>query len=72
VNLASELCQTVGEELFFFILRIFLEVGETQNLPSKIWQIFGDAQCLSFHFCELVFRVLRATPTVWQINLASI
>jgi hypothetical protein len=33
--LASELCQTVGEELFF-IWHIFLEVGKTQDLPTKI------------------------------------
>jgi hypothetical protein len=40
--LASKLCQTVGEELFF-TLHIFLEVGKTQDLPSKIWQTLGDA-----------------------------
>jgi hypothetical protein len=37
LDLASELCQTVGEELFF-TLHIFLEVGKTRNLWSKIWQ----------------------------------
>jgi hypothetical protein len=41
--LASELCQTVGDELFF-TLYIFLEVGKTQDLPSKIWQTLGDAR----------------------------
>jgi hypothetical protein len=40
--LASELCQTVGDELFF-TWHIFLEVGKTQDLPSKIWQTLGDA-----------------------------
>jgi hypothetical protein len=27
----------------FFTLHIFLEVGKTQDLPSKIWQTLGDA-----------------------------
>jgi hypothetical protein len=47
--LASELCQTVRDEFFFFTLHSFLEVGKTQDLPSKFWQTLGDA--------------LRATPT---------
>jgi hypothetical protein len=38
--LASELCQTVGDE-FFFTLYSFLEVGKTQDLPSKFWQTLG-------------------------------
>jgi hypothetical protein len=33
--LASELCQIVGDE-HFFTLHIFLGVGKTQDLPSKI------------------------------------
>jgi hypothetical protein len=40
--LASELCQTVGDE-FFFTLHSFLEVGKTQDLPSKFWQTLRDA-----------------------------
>jgi hypothetical protein len=27
----------------FFTWHIFLEVGKTQDLPSKIWQTLGDA-----------------------------
>jgi hypothetical protein len=27
----------------FFIWHIFLEVGKTQDLPSKIWQTLADA-----------------------------
>jgi hypothetical protein len=27
----------------FFTLHILLEVGKTQDLPSKIWQTLGDA-----------------------------
>jgi hypothetical protein len=27
----------------FFTLHSFLEVGKTQDLPSKIWQTLGDA-----------------------------
>jgi hypothetical protein len=41
--LTSELCQTVGDEFFFFTLHSFLEVGKTQDLPSKFWQTLGDA-----------------------------
>jgi hypothetical protein len=40
--LVSELCQIVGDELFF-TWHTFLEVGKTQDLPSKIWQTLGDA-----------------------------
>jgi len=27
----------------FFTWHIFLEVGKTQDMPSKIWQTLGDA-----------------------------
>jgi hypothetical protein len=27
----------------FFTCHIFLQVGKTQDLPSKIWQTVGDA-----------------------------
>jgi len=37
LGLANELCQTIGDELFFFTWHIFLAVGKTQDLPSKIW-----------------------------------
>jgi hypothetical protein len=40
--LASELCQTIGDNSFF-TLHIFLEVGKTQDLTSKFWQTLGDA-----------------------------
>jgi hypothetical protein len=42
MDLAIELYQTVGYELFF-TLHIFLEVGKTQDLQSKIWQTLGNA-----------------------------
>jgi hypothetical protein len=42
LDLTSELCQTVGDE-FFFTLHSFLEVGKTQDLPSKFWQTLRDA-----------------------------
>ena len=35
LGLASELCQTIGDELFFY-LTYLLEVGKTQDLPNKI------------------------------------
>jgi hypothetical protein len=40
--LTGELCQIVGDGLFF-TWHIFLEVGKTQDLPSKICQTVGDA-----------------------------
>jgi hypothetical protein len=30
-------------EMIFFTLHSFLEVGKTQDLPSKFWQTLGDA-----------------------------
>jgi hypothetical protein len=42
MGLASELCQIVGDELFF-TLHIFLKVGKTQDLSSRILQTLGDA-----------------------------
>jgi hypothetical protein len=50
MDLASELCQTVGDEFFFFILHNFLEVGKTQDLQSKFWQTLRDALTLRFQF----------------------
>ena len=32
----------------FFILHIFLEIGKTQDMSSKIWQTLGDALSPSF------------------------
>jgi hypothetical protein len=32
----------------FFTLHSFLEVGKTQDLPSKFWQTLGDALTNSF------------------------
>jgi hypothetical protein len=40
--LTSELCQIIADELFFFTWHIFLKVGQTQDLPSKIWQTLED------------------------------
>jgi hypothetical protein len=40
--LASELCQIVGDELFF-TWHIFLEIGKIQDLSNKICQTLGDA-----------------------------
>jgi hypothetical protein len=39
----------------FFTLHNFLEVGKTHDLPSKFWQILGDA--------------LRASPPICRIEL---
>jgi hypothetical protein len=32
----------------FFTLHSFLEVGKTQDLPSKFWQTLGDAPILRY------------------------
>jgi hypothetical protein len=32
----------------FFTLHSFLEVGKTQDLPSKFWQTLGDALTIKF------------------------
>jgi hypothetical protein len=32
----------------FFTLHSFLEVGNTQDLPSKFWQTLGDALLITF------------------------
>jgi hypothetical protein len=37
LDLTNELCQTVGDELFFYFAYLFKRVGKTQDLPiSKI------------------------------------
>jgi hypothetical protein len=38
----------------FFTWHIFLEVGKTQDLPSKIWQILGDALRLTMKGNEIL------------------
>jgi hypothetical protein len=35
----------------FFTLHSFLEVGKTQDLPSKFWQTLGDALMNTAEFC---------------------
>jgi hypothetical protein len=32
----------------FFTWYTFLEIGKTQDLPTKIWQTLGDAQLQEF------------------------
>jgi hypothetical protein len=54
--LASELCQTVGDE-FFLTLHSFLEVGKTQDLPSKFWQTLGDALTTDLFFKNVRYEV---------------
>jgi hypothetical protein len=44
----------------FFTWHIFLEVGKTQDLPSKFWQTLGDT------------LIVRVSPTICQIGLASL
>jgi hypothetical protein len=44
----------------FFILHSFLEVGKTQDSPSKFWQTLEDALISSESLHQLVFfRIIR-------------
>jgi hypothetical protein len=45
----------------FFTLRSFLEVGKTQDLPSKFWQTLGDALTPSW--------LISVTPLVFNLVL---
>jgi hypothetical protein len=40
--LASELCQTVGDEFFFYFAQLFRSWQNT-GFASKFWQTLGDA-----------------------------
>jgi hypothetical protein len=42
----------------FFTLHIFLEVGQTQDLPSKIWQTLGDALTVDVDLRTILFPFL--------------
>jgi hypothetical protein len=46
----------------FFTLHSFLEVGKTQDLPSKFWQTLGDA--LS-HDSSLVHQYFDCSMDLW-------
>jgi hypothetical protein len=39
----------------FFTLHIFLKVGQTQDLPSKIWQTLGDALTVDVDLRTILF-----------------
>jgi hypothetical protein len=68
--LTLELCQIVAYELFFY-LTYFLEVGKTQDLPSKIWQTLGDAPQVDSHLSYAVWSWnARQTPAVWRVYSA--
>jgi hypothetical protein len=40
----------------FFTLHIFIEVGKTQDLPSKFWQTLGDALAGSCFLCFIAIN----------------
>jgi hypothetical protein len=75
--LANELCQIVGDELFF-TWHIFLEVGKTQDLPSKIWQTLGDARNSNSSPSQVVIVIFfwqkqkKPFPTVPYLRLLFI
>jgi hypothetical protein len=48
----------------FFTLHSFLEVGKTQDLPSKFWQTLGDALSVLPAVVVLQARTCRAFITV--------
>jgi hypothetical protein len=65
--------QTVGDE-FFFTLHSFLEVGKTQDLPSKFWQTLGDALIFPMFDPNLVLNVSygqRDRPPVARVALRT-
>ena len=45
----------------FFTWHIFLEVGKTQDMPSKIWQTLGDA--LSHIYTHAMMRRMKEKHT---------
>jgi hypothetical protein len=51
----------------FFTLHSFLEVGKTQDLPSKFWQTLGDA----LRFWQVNYAKLLETNSffTWHIFL---
>jgi hypothetical protein len=65
--LESELCQIIGYELFF-IWHIFLEIGKTQDLPSKIWQNLGDA-LLGIHLILAKREKLASNSLAKQLDI---
>jgi hypothetical protein len=48
----------------FFTVHSFLEVGKTQDLPSKFWQTLGDAlrgKCVELYiFLTYTFLLVNA------------
>jgi hypothetical protein len=42
----------------FFTLHSFLEVGKTQDLPSKFWQTLGDARRFVFRFADIIMYIV--------------
>jgi hypothetical protein len=44
----------------FFTLHSFLEVGKTQDLPSKFWQILGDALTKQI-YTKTIYLLSRST-----------
>jgi hypothetical protein len=59
----------------FFTLHSFLEVGKTQDLPSKFWQTLGDAlrACLAeLQLCKNNSGVVdQRNSTVEQLHRGS-
>jgi hypothetical protein len=41
LSLISELCQTIGDEHFFYLP--FYKLAKKQDLPRKIWQTLENA-----------------------------
>jgi hypothetical protein len=48
----------------FFTLHSFLEVGKTQDLPSKFWQTLGDALTNAFYHTFTSIRISATTSVV--------
>ena len=56
----------------FFTWYIFLEVGKTQNMPSKIWQTLGDALTKSKICSNHYTQILASTCCKNKLNYCPI
>jgi hypothetical protein len=56
----------------FFTLHNFLEVGKTQDLPSKFWQTLGDALTDISCFEILFFKTLPTNIAKLDVHFPKI
>jgi len=63
----------------FFTWHIFLEVGKTQDIPSKIWQTLRDALTITedvlvftFHQGERAWLQCRNVSSILQLTITRL